>query len=164
MRNRVVALTAVLCLAVFAGKKPAAESRQFLKQIPEDQKILQALNRLTFGPRPGDVQAVKAVGLKVWIDRQLHPESIPPNPALADKLKTMDTLAMTGAEIVRSYPTPQVIQAIARGQMPMPTDPDKKLLFGRMVERYRNAQNAGGNPNGPPPPDAKKLAEILTRE
>ena len=164
MRNRVVALAAVLCLAVFAGKKPAAESRQFLKQIPEDQKILQALNRLTFGPRPGDVQAVKAVGLKVWIDRQLHPESIPPNPALADKLKTMDTLAMTGAEIVRSYPTPQVIQAIARGQMPMPTDPDKKLLFGRMVERYRNAQNAGGNPNGPPPPDAKKLAEILTRE
>ena len=164
MRNRVVALAAVLCLAVFAGKKPAAESRQFLKQIPEDQKILQALNRLTFGPRPGDVQAVKAVGLKVWIDRQLHPESIPQNPALADKLKTMDTLAMTGAEIVRSYPTPQVIQAIARGQMPMPTDPDKKLLFGRMVERYRNAQNAGGNPNGPPPPDAKKLAEILTRE
>ena len=94
MRNRVVALAAVLCLAVFAGKKPAADRRQFLKQIPEDQKILQALNRLTFGPRPGDVQAVKAVGLKVWIDRQLHPESIPQNPALADKLKTMDTLAM----------------------------------------------------------------------
>src|ERR1041385_6314014 len=94
MRDRVVlALAGAICLAAFpavsayAGKKATAEAREFLKQIPDDQKILQALNRLTFGPRPGDVQAVKSMGLKKWIDQQLHPESIAENSALLEKLK-----------------------------------------------------------------------------
>ncbi len=54
----------------------------FAKSLSGDQKILQALNRLTFGPRPGDVEAVKKMGLTNWIDLQLHPERIAENPAL----------------------------------------------------------------------------------
>ena len=117
MRNRVVlALAGALCLVAFPGisayakKKNADEARQFQKQLAADQKILQALNRLTFGPRPGDVQEVKAMGLKKWIDRQLHPESIAENPVLAEKLKTLDTLQMSGNELVRNYPTPQMVK------------------------------------------------------
>ena len=40
----------------------------------EQKRALQALNRLTFGPRPGDVQQVAAMGVDRWIDLQLHPE------------------------------------------------------------------------------------------
>jgi len=104
MRNRVVL---ALCLAMFLGesafasKKNAEQGRQFFKQIPKDQRIPQALNRLTFGPRPGDARQVKAIGLKKWIDLQLHPERIPENPLLDAKLKTLDTLNMTGSEMVR---------------------------------------------------------------
>src|SRR5450432_1867151 len=104
MRNRVVL---ALCLAMFLGesayasKKNAEQARRFFKQIPKDQKIPQALNRLTFGPRPGDARQVKAIGLKKWIDLQLHPERIPENPLLDAKLKTLDTLNMTGSEMVR---------------------------------------------------------------
>src|SRR2546422_11174731 len=105
MRNRVViALATALGVAAFpavsafAKKKNAAEARDFHKQIANDQKTLQALNRLTFGPRPGDAQAVKTVGLKKWIDQQLHPETVDENPALLEKLKPMDTLRMSGAE------------------------------------------------------------------
>lgn len=54
----------------------------FSKGLNGDQKILQALNRLTFGPRAGDVEAVKKMGLSQWIDLQLHPERIAENPAL----------------------------------------------------------------------------------
>src|SRR5262249_50079815 len=129
MRNRVVAaLAVVLALAAFpavsayAGKKAAAESRDFQKQIPNDQKILQALSRLTYGPRPGDVQAVNAMGLKKWIDQQLHPERIAENPELLEKLKVMDTLWMSGSELVRNYPTPQMVRQMVNGQMPFPTD------------------------------------------
>ena len=40
----------------------------------EQKRAVQALNRLTFGPRPGDVQQVTAMGVDRWIDLQLHPE------------------------------------------------------------------------------------------
>ena len=80
MRNRVVlALACALCLAAFPGisayakKKNAHQARQFQKQLAGDPRVLQALNRLTYGPRPGDAQEVKAIGLKNWIERQLHP-------------------------------------------------------------------------------------------
>ena len=65
---------------------PPSQPANF-KQIADDQKILQALNRLTFGPRPGDAQEVKSMGLKKWIDQQLHPESIAENPVLEEKLR-----------------------------------------------------------------------------
>src|ERR1035438_6811288 len=59
MRNRVVlALAGAVCLAAvpgisaYARQKNAAHVREFQKQLAGDQKILQALNRLTYGPRP----------------------------------------------------------------------------------------------------------------
>jgi hypothetical protein len=69
-------LGVVLILAAYA------DTASFTKQISGDDRILQALNRLTFGPRPGDAEQVKAMGLKKWIDLQLHPDRIPENPVL----------------------------------------------------------------------------------
>jgi uncharacterized protein (DUF1800 family) len=47
-----------------------------VRELPADQQIIQALNRLGFGARPGDAQKVRAVGLDKWIDQQLHPDKI----------------------------------------------------------------------------------------
>src|SRR4051794_37240907 len=62
------------------GKKPpAAEAKPALKParpLTEDEKIVHALNRLAFGPRPGDVERVKAMGLSRYLDQQLHPERV----------------------------------------------------------------------------------------
>ena len=55
----------------------------FEQKLGGDQAILHALNRLTFGPRPDEVEAVKKMGLSQWIDLQLHPERIPENKDLA---------------------------------------------------------------------------------
>src|SRR4051812_4555543 len=41
-----------------------------------DQQVLHALNRVAFGPRPGDVERVRAMGVDAWIARQLAPASI----------------------------------------------------------------------------------------
>src|SRR5438105_1663529 len=102
MRNRAMpALAAAICLAAFPAisaytkEQSADDARRFLKQIPSDRRILQALNRLTFGPRPGDARQVKTMGLKKWLDLQLHPERIPENPTLSSRLKTLDTLDMS---------------------------------------------------------------------
>src|SRR5256714_9494466 len=61
-----------------AGKNQTKSSvtRSDVRELPADQQIIQALNRLTFGARPGDVLKVRAIGLENWIDQQLHPDKI----------------------------------------------------------------------------------------
>src|SRR6266850_2175154 len=45
--------------------------------LPNDDKtIVHVLNRIGFGPRPGDVEKIRAIGLQAYIDQQLHPERI----------------------------------------------------------------------------------------
>jgi hypothetical protein len=44
--------------------------------IIENSRAAQALTRLTFGPRPGDVERVKAMGAEKFINQQLDPDSI----------------------------------------------------------------------------------------
>ncbi len=60
------------------AKSPAKTliARPDVRELPADQQIIQALNRLTFGPRPGDALKVRAIGLDNWIDQQLHPDKI----------------------------------------------------------------------------------------
>ena len=170
MRTRVgLALACALGLAVapgisaYAKNKHADPARQFQKQLAGDQKILQALNRLTWGPRPGDVQEVKSMGLKKWIDRQLHPEDITENPVLAEKLKTLDTLNMSGAELVRNYPTPQMVRQMVNGQIPFPADPDRKLMLTKLMERFEQRQAKGGDAAAAPNmANGKALSELLS--
>jgi uncharacterized protein (DUF1800 family) len=60
------------------AKAPAktAIARSDVRELPADQQIIQALNRLTFGAKPGDILEVRAIGLDNWIDQQLQPEKI----------------------------------------------------------------------------------------
>jgi uncharacterized protein (DUF1800 family) len=169
-RTALLALVSAVCLATFTGisanakKKSAGDARQFFQEIPKDQRIAQALNRLTFGPRPGDAAQVRSTGLKKWIELQLHPDQIPENPALLAKLKELDTLNMSSAELVRNYPTPQLVKQMVAGQMPFPTDPDRRLLIEKLVAKYENKQAAGGNAAAPGAPAAQPLRDILTPE
>ena len=87
--TRVVLITALLVSAapigLYAQKAGTAAgqksviARSDVRELPADQQIIQAINRLTFGPRPGDVAKVRAMGLDNWIDLQLHPEKINDN-------------------------------------------------------------------------------------
>ena len=74
----VLALISVAPAGMAAQTSPARSAvlRPDIRELPADQQIIQALNRLTFGPRPGDVQKVRVVGLDNWIDQQLHPEKL----------------------------------------------------------------------------------------
>src|SRR5437867_4119754 len=77
--------------------------------LPSDKKNLHALNRLTFGPRPGDPEKVRATGLKKWIDQQLHPERIPENATLEEKHRPLDTIRMKPDEMAKRYPAARVV-------------------------------------------------------
>ena len=66
-----------LPLAVVLTAAPAsAQGRLDHRELAADQQVIHALSRLTFGPRPGDAQKVRAVGLDKWVEQQLHPERI----------------------------------------------------------------------------------------
>ncbi len=156
MQRRV--LPALVC-AVTLAWAGANTLPRFNKKIPGKLRIGQALSRLTFGPRPGDAEAVRKLGLKKWIDlQQLHPERIPENPLLAEKLgKTLDSLTMSSEELVRSYPTPQVVQQMVRGELPFPSDPVRQRMLRKMAERA-DARQGGAAPASLPEPVALRQA------
>jgi hypothetical protein len=91
---------------VIAAALTAHSSGPFDQRLSKDQQIVQALNRLTFGPRPGDVEEVRRLGVAKWIELQLHPERIRENPVLDAKLMPLETLTMALPQIVKEY-TPQ---------------------------------------------------------
>jgi uncharacterized protein (DUF1800 family) len=141
----------------YAGKKSGLD-RQFSRQIPKEERPLQALNRLTFGPQPGDLEHLRKVGVKKWIDAQLHPDSIVEDPILEQKLRTLDSLWMPSGELVRNYPAPQLVRQMIAGRVPFPADPDRRLLLQRVVARLERGQGQG-DPAAPP---EREIAQILT--
>ena len=48
---------------------------------PADKTIVHVLNRLGFGPAPGDVDRIRRMGLDKYIDQQLRPETLIDPPA-----------------------------------------------------------------------------------
>ena len=102
--QRIAALVLLWAFAApaFAFGTPGGADR---KALTEDQKILHVLNRLGFGPRPGDVGKVKAVGLQKYIDQQLNPTSIDDSAAEA-KVKGLEVFNMSTAQVFAKYPNP----------------------------------------------------------
>src|SRR5882724_6214677 len=136
MTKGALAAALVLVLPLTARVKPA--KALFDKKLGKDDQILHALDRLTFGPRPGDVERVKKIGIKKWIDLELHPERIKENPALEAQLEPLESLRMTPMEAVQHYPSPQLIKAIAEGKQPLPEDPLLRSTVERLIVRYKS--------------------------
>jgi uncharacterized protein (DUF1800 family) len=90
-----------------AGVPPGAKfkGRLPITELTEDQAILHALNRLAYGPRPGDLERVRQMGLEKWIDQQLHPESID-DRALEVRLEKYPTLTQSASKLLSEYPPP----------------------------------------------------------
>jgi uncharacterized protein (DUF1800 family) len=137
-----IALT-FLSSGLYAAKKVKTPEPPPMPQMTADQKILHALNRLTFGPRTGDEKLVRSMGLDHWIEWQLDPSRIVENPLLESKLEPLDTLRMSTAEMVRHYPTPQMVHLMIQGRIAMPSDPETQYAVRKLVQRFERKDNAG---------------------
>ncbi len=102
MTRLALAIVAAALLMFLPGGSQAGG--RFDTKLSKDQQILQAINRLTFGARPGDIEEVRRLGVEKWVDLQLHPERIPENLVLDEKLKPLETLRLDPSEIIASYP------------------------------------------------------------
>jgi uncharacterized protein (DUF1800 family) len=129
-------LLGLACCAALSSK-PEHDYTLFEKKLSRDQQVLHALDRLTFGPRPGDVAAVNRMGLKKWIDLQLHPDRIKEDQELEKHLAPLATLRLTQAEIAADYPRPAAGAAAAR-QAKASGTPLTDLLTPDQIETLRN--------------------------
>ncbi|MDQ6802522.1 MAG: DUF1800 domain-containing protein [Acidobacteriota bacterium] len=82
-------------------------------KLSDHQRAVHVLNRLAFGPRPGDVDQVLKNGVDVWIDQQLHPDAIP-DRAVEARLQNMPTLKLSNGTIMDTYYKPLVQARRAR--------------------------------------------------
>src|SRR5947207_7577514 len=101
-RLRSALASAALMAAVLALAGNAAG--RFDQKLTIDKQIIHVLNRLTFGPRPGDVEQVRRLGVEKWIDLQLHPDRVAENPVLETRLKQLTTMQMPTWQILEKYP------------------------------------------------------------
>jgi uncharacterized protein (DUF1800 family) len=103
---RRVALAVVFAILVATAGGDAAAER-FAVTLPPDRQAVHVLNRLAFGPRPGDVEAVRRLGVEVWIRQQLDPHSIPDSPLLIARLAPLQSLTLPTWQIFETYQIPQ---------------------------------------------------------
>lgn len=106
-------LTAALLLG--AGLVTAAAPA-----IPDnDRAATHVLNRLAYGPRAGDVAAVRRLGVAAWIERQLHPDRID-DRALEARLAGFTTLTLDARTIVQEFERPAIEERRARARAAAP--------------------------------------------
>jgi len=74
--------------------------------MPQEKRPLHALNRLGYGPRPGDIERVNQIGVQRYIREQLDPESIPVPPDLARRVDALEALHMNPVELFATYQLP----------------------------------------------------------
>jgi len=125
---------------------PAFKGKLPISELSEKEAILHALNRLGYGPRPGDSERVKRMGLENWIGLQLHPEKIS-EPALQGRLAQLPAANLNSQELLAAYPQPDAAA--------------KKM--GISVEEYRKQMDAEAHPpQGVRPKPSKLPQEALS--
>jgi uncharacterized protein (DUF1800 family) len=102
--RRARALLLAAGLASACALNPPAELRS---SHPVAQNVIHVLNRITFGPRPGDADRVASMGLGAYIDRQLHPERIA-DEGLDGKLASLTALQMSSQAFADQYRRPMI--------------------------------------------------------
>ena len=144
--------------------------------LSADQAILHALNRLGYGPRPGDLARVRQVGLAKWIDQQLRPETIDDSKEEARLRDRFPTLNMSSTELLENFPQARVaarqqgmsVEEFRRQQQEQrrqaQSQPQMGPAEGQSGEMTPPVRGQAGpaNPGGPRVPNAMNYREMQT--
>src|SRR6202034_858416 len=114
--------------------------------LTEEERAIHALNRLTFGPRPGDLERVQAIGVKKWVEMQLNPEQID-DSLLEARLQSFPAMHLSQQDLIQAFPSGAVIRAVADGKVTLPTDRVERAIYQNQIfayeeKRQKQAQKA----------------------
>ena len=135
----------VLCVLSVEQPMPAGASVRKTtagyraRQIQGDERVLHVLNRFTFGARPKDVAAVRAMGVRQWFERQLNPMSID-DSALDARLAMFPAMQMQQAELMARYPGPQVLRQMMTKGLRLPADPVEHAIYADQIASLKAAK------------------------
>ena len=116
-------------------------------QLAGDDRILHALNRFTFGPRPGDLEAVRAMGqgnagLEKWFDQQLHPSAID-ETALNTRLAQFPEMQWNTQDLLYRLPSnAEIRQAMNTGRVPIPANGTLHAIYENQIYRIQAKKEA----------------------
>ncbi|HEY4011016.1 MAG TPA: DUF1800 domain-containing protein [Acidobacteriaceae bacterium] len=146
------ALTGLLCglmtvpQAAFAAGPPSAARampKRAEKQAPltEQERVLHALNRFTFGPRPGDAADVERMGLDRWFLEQLQPEKID-DSAFEQRMTQFPALRLSQSQLMERFPSQAMLRMTERRDLPMPHDRVQRAILSDAKYEYDLKQKA----------------------
>ncbi|MGA7341119.1 MAG: DUF1800 family protein, partial [Terracidiphilus sp.] len=126
------------------GRRPEYKS----DQMQGDERILHALNRFTFGPRPGDLEAVRAMGLEQWFESQLHPASLD-ETELDARLAQFPAMQWSTENLLYRMPSNAVIRQAMNGRESIPQGPILRAVYENQIYRLqeKRADQAQKQPN-----------------
>ncbi len=131
-------LAAAFALCVQAAPKPAAAP--VAPAMTVDQQALHVLNRLAFGPKPGDIERVKQMGIDRYIESQLEPDlsakEMQYPQALSDRLGALDMVSSTAGAAFARFGS---LQMAARGDDPEAVR-QRREEFARMTLETNEAR------------------------
>jgi uncharacterized protein (DUF1800 family) len=119
------------------SRKPVARSEYSSQQIEGDQRIVHALNRFTFGPRPSDIATVRSTGLEKWFDQQLHPASIDETDLNA-RLAQYPAMQWSTAQLLYYLPSNAVIRQAINNRINVPSDPVMHAIYENQITRIQD--------------------------
>ena len=105
MKYKTIGL-AVIAASLILGALGSTSSVSAQTAALTSAQAVHILNRAAFGPRPGDVERLQAIGLRAYIEQQLHPEKID-DSRTTDRTRHLTSLTMSQSEIFEHYPNPQ---------------------------------------------------------
>lgn len=113
------------------------------KALNEDERILHALNRFSFGPGPGDLERVRAMGLDRWFESQLHPETMD-FTELDRHLDEFPAMRLSTQQLLIAYPSGAIIRQAADGKFPVPNTPILRVVYNDQIafQKEREAKKA----------------------
>ena len=104
--------------------------------IQGDDRILHALNRFTFGAKPGDLEAVRKLGLENWFEQQLHPGALDEKDLNA-KLGNYPAMQWTPEDLMYRAPNPGIIRQAVNGKQEIPTDGTLHAVYENQIYRLQ---------------------------
>ncbi len=110
-------------------------------QLRGDERILQALNRFTFGPRPGDLEAVRKMGLDQWFDEQLRPASID-ETAMNARLAQFPAMQWSMQDLFFRLPSNPIIRLAAQGKVEIPQGGTLQAVYENQIYRIQARKEA----------------------
>lgn len=171
MRRIAPCLAVALAACSTATQRPArpsstqpapAQQAAGLRTQTADQQAVHALSRLTFGARPGDLDAVHAMGVDRWIDQQLHPERISDVKA-ESWVGQFEVVQKTAAQLEGEYQNPGALvnQLSARNAGGLTRD-DSLLLRQARLNLRRIAEEGQAARVGRALLTERQLQEVMT--